>query len=173
MSLGLLRSLLLTDPLIILATAAFGAFNLLVSFFDEGGQKQLKVARAWSRALLTISGIQVKVIGLEKLDPKASYVFVSNHASFMDTPVVLAHIPAQFRFMAKEGLFQIPLLGHHLRRAGHIPVPKDDPREAIRAMANAGRIIRERGISILVFPEGGPLTHRTSGVQRGCLLHSH
>ncbi len=155
MSLGLLRSLLLTDPLIILATILFGAVNLVVSFFDKDGRKQLNIARAWSVALLKISRVRVQVIGLEKVDPAASYVFVSNHASFMDTPVVLAHIPSQFRFMAKEELFEIPLLGHHLRRAGHIPVPESDPRAAIRAMANAGKAIRERAISILVFPEGG------------------
>ena len=73
----------------------------------------------------------------------------------MDTPVVLANIPVQFRFLAKRELFKIPFLGHHLQTAGHIPVPRDNPREALKTMAESGRTIRERGISILIFPEGG------------------
>ena len=155
MSLGFLRALLITDPLIILATIVMGSINLVVSLFDHGGRKQLKVARAWSKLLLKISGVDVTVHGLEKIDLNGSYVFVSNHASYMDTPVVLGHIPVQFRFLAKQGLFSIPFLGNHLKRAGHLPVPKDNPRDAVKMMGEAGRIIRERGISILVFPEGG------------------
>jgi 1-acyl-sn-glycerol-3-phosphate acyltransferase len=155
MSLGLVRALLMTDPLIILATILMGSINLVVSIFDNGGRKQLKTARHWSRMLLRIAGVKVTLDGIDKIDPNGSYVFVSNHASFMDTPVVLAHIPVQFRFLAKQGLFSIPFLGNHLKRAGHLPVPRDNPREAVKMMAEAGRVIRERAISVLVFPEGG------------------
>jgi 1-acyl-sn-glycerol-3-phosphate acyltransferase len=105
--------------------------------------------------LLRISGVTVTVEGLDRIDPNAGYVVAANHASYMDTPVVLAHIPVQFRFMAKAGLFRIPLLGTHLKRAGHIAVPRENPREALRVMAEAARIIRERHTSVLVFPEGG------------------
>jgi 1-acyl-sn-glycerol-3-phosphate acyltransferase len=105
--------------------------------------------------LLWGSGVKVKVKGLEKIAPGGSYVFVSNHLSYMDTPVVLANIPVQFRFLAKSGLFQIPLLGTHLARAGHIPVPRDDARAAVKTMTTAAHAIRERGISLLIFPEGG------------------
>jgi 1-acyl-sn-glycerol-3-phosphate acyltransferase len=73
----------------------------------------------------------------------------------MDTPVVLANIPVQFRFLAKRGLFQIPFLGWHLTRAGHIPVPREDARAAVRTMTLAAQVIRERGVSLLIFPEGG------------------
>ena len=155
MSLGLLRALLITDPLIILATVVFGSASLAVSFFDSNGRRQLRIARAWSRALLRIAGVRVETIGAEKIDPNGSYVFASNHLSYMDTPVVLSQIPVQFRFLAKKSLFSIPFLGHHLARAGHIAVPKDNPREAVKSMSEAGRVIRERGISVLIFPEGG------------------
>jgi 1-acyl-sn-glycerol-3-phosphate acyltransferase len=73
----------------------------------------------------------------------------------MDTPVALAHIPVQFRFLAKRGLFQIPLLGSHLSRAGHIPVPREDPRAAVKTMQIAAETIRDKRISLLIFPEGG------------------
>jgi 1-acyl-sn-glycerol-3-phosphate acyltransferase len=155
MWLGFLRSLLITAPLIIVATIVYGSISLAVSFFDKTGVRQMLVARAWARMLLRIGGVQVTVHGLDKIDPGAGYVVVSNHASYMDTPVVLAHVPVQFRFLAKEGLFSIPFLGGHLRRAGHIPVPRGNPREALKTMADAGRVIRERRISVLIFPEGG------------------
>jgi 1-acyl-sn-glycerol-3-phosphate acyltransferase len=150
-----LRSLLFTDPLIILATIAFGAMSLIVSFFDPNRHKQNAMARGWARALLAISGVKVKVDGLEKIKEDGSYVFVSNHLSYMDTPVALANIPVQFRFLAKRGLFQIPFMGWHLARAGHIPVPRGDARAAVKTMTLAAQIVRDQQISLLIFPEGG------------------
>ena len=150
-----LRALFLIDPLIIACTIAYGSVNLVVSLFESTGRMQVSIARAWARMLLRVSFVRLRIEGLEKIDPKGSYVFVSNHLSYMDTPCILAAIPVQFRFMAKKGLFKIPFLGYHLSRAGHISVPRDNPREAVKSMAEAGRIIRERGISILIFPEGG------------------
>ena len=150
-----LRAYLVTAPLIILATIGFGLVSLVISLFETSGRKQIAVARVWARFLLWGSGVRVKIEGLEKIAPNGSYVFVSNHLSYMDTPVVLANIPVQFRFLAKRGLFQIPLLGTHLARAGHIPVPRGDARAAVRTMTTAAHVIRERGISLLIFPEGG------------------
>src|SRR5205807_9067013 len=138
-----LRAVFITDPLIVVATIVYGSVSLVASFFDETGRKQIAVARAWARMLLRVAGVRVTVEGLENIDPNGSYVFACNHASYMDTPVILAHIPVQFRFLAKEGLFKIPFLGDHLRRAGHIPVPRENPRAAVKTMAEAGRIIRE------------------------------
>ena len=152
---ALLRALLFTDPLVILATIAYGTAAFLVSFFDANGRRQIAVARAWSRALLRIGFIQVEVEGLEKIAPDGSYVFASSHLSYMDTPVVLANIPVQFRFLAKKGLFQVPFLGTHLARAGHIPVPREDPRAAVRTLTTSADAIRARGVSMLIFPEGG------------------
>ena len=155
MSPGLIRALLITDPLIILATIILGSINLAVSFFDDGGRKQVAIARFWSKVLIKIAGVKLEIEGLEKIDPQGSYVFVSNHVSYMDTPIVLGHIPVQFRFLAKKSLFSVPFLGYHLKRAGHLSVPRENPREALKTMAEAARVIRERGISVLIFPEGG------------------
>jgi 1-acyl-sn-glycerol-3-phosphate acyltransferase len=149
------RAYFITAPLIVLTTIVLGLLSLIVSLFESSGRKQIGVARCWARCLLRVSGVKVKVEGLEKVKPNGSYVFISNHLSYMDTPVVLANIPVQFRFLAKRGLFQIPLLGTHLARAGHVPVPRDDARAAVKTMTTAAQVIRERGISLLIFPEGG------------------
>jgi 1-acyl-sn-glycerol-3-phosphate acyltransferase len=150
-----LRGVLFADPAIVLATIFFGSISLLVSFFDQTGAVQIRVARAWARTLLRVSGVRVHVDGLERIDPAGSYVFISNHLSYMDTPVALSNIPVQFRFLAKRGLFQIPFLGTHLSRAGHIPVPREDPRASVKTMQVAAEKIREKKISLLIFPEGG------------------
>jgi 1-acyl-sn-glycerol-3-phosphate acyltransferase len=150
-----LRSLFITDPLIILATVIFGATSLIVSFFDPTRHKQNAMARAWARVLLAVSRVKVKVEGLEKIKEDGSYVFVSNHLSYMDTPVALANIPVQFRFLAKRGLFQIPFMGWHLARAGHIAVPRGDARAAVKTMTLAAQTVRDQQISLLIFPEGG------------------
>ena len=148
---------MVADPAIVLATILYGSLSLAISFFDRkrDGVAQHRVAQAWARMLLRVSGVRVHVEGLEQIDPGGKYVFISNHLSYMDTPVVLAHIPVQFRFLAKRGLFQIPLLGTHLGRAGHIPVPREDPRAAVKTLQVAAEKIREKNISLLIFPEGG------------------
>ena len=145
-----------SSPLvIILATLFFGAVSFIVSFFDDSGKTQAAVANVWGQVLLLVCGVRVEVEGLQHIDPQGSYIFMANHTSYMDTPVVLANISVQFRFLAKRGLFQIPFLGSHLHRAGHIPVPRDDPRAAVKTLQLAAETIQKKKISLLVFPEGG------------------
>ena len=150
-----LRAWLITDPLIVIATVFFATISMVVSLFDNAGRRQAGVARAWSQVLLFVSGVRVRIEGADKISPGGSYVFASNHASYMDTPAALANIPVQFRFMAKKGLFSIPFLGWHLARAGHIPVFRDNPRAAVKTLGLAAEAIQKHGISLIVFPEGG------------------
>jgi 1-acyl-sn-glycerol-3-phosphate acyltransferase len=150
-----IRAILITDPLIILATALYGTASLAASLVDASGRAQHRIACAWARMLLRIAGARVQVEGLEHIQPGGSYVFISNHLSFMDIPAVLPSIPVQFRFLAKQGLFRVPFIGYHLARAGHIPVHRADPRASVKTMNDAAHIVRDRGVSILVFPEGG------------------
>lgn len=148
-------SLCVVDPLIILATIAYGTVSLASSIGDVEHRRQTRVARRWARTLLRIAGARLTLEGLENIHPDGSYVFASNHLSFMDTPVVLSCIPVHFRFLAKAGLFNIPFLGWYLRRAGHIAVPRDDPRAALKTLSKAAETLRKLSISLLVFPEGG------------------
>jgi 1-acyl-sn-glycerol-3-phosphate acyltransferase len=150
-----LRSLFLTTPLIALATIAMGTFSIVGSLFDGSGYSQHWLARIWGKMLLAASFIRVRVEGLEKLDPNGNYVFVANHASLMDIPAILSRLPHQFRFFAKKGLFSIPFLGTHLKRAGHLPVDRSNARNSLKSMSEGAHMITKRGISVLLFPEGG------------------
>jgi 1-acyl-sn-glycerol-3-phosphate acyltransferase len=150
-----LRALLFTAPAIVLATIVMGSVSLTCSLWDRAGNAQHRVARVWAGMLLSLGFIRCEVYGIEKLDPAQSYVLVANHASYMDTPAVLSCVPLQFRFFAKKGLFSVPFMGWHLRRAGHLPVVRDDPRASIKSMSEGARMIAETGVSLLLFPEGG------------------
>lgn len=161
---GYLFAIAVKAPLICLSTIVMGSISFCCSLFDKTGNTQHLVARAWSRQLLAIGGVRVRIEGLENIDPAGSYIFVSNHVSFMDTPVLMANIPVQFRFLAKRGLFQIPFLGNHLHRAGHIPIPRDDIRGMLKALSQAAEAVRKHKICLVIFPEGGR-THDGLGLQ--------
>ena len=150
-----LRSLFFSIPLIVLSTIVMGTLSLIASFFDRTGNSQHRLARIWAKILLAVSFIRVRTEGLEKLDPHGSYVFVANHSSYMDIPAILSRLPHQFRFFAKKGLFKIPFLGTHLHRAGHMPVDRSSARASLKTMSQGAHIISQRGISMLLFPEGG------------------
>jgi 1-acyl-sn-glycerol-3-phosphate acyltransferase len=150
-----LRGALIADPAIILSTIGFSCVSVFSSFFDSTGRVPALIASRWAKFLLWASGVQVSVEGLHNIDPAGSYIFMANHTSYIDTPVVLANIFVQFRFLAKRGLFQIPFLGTHLSRAGHIPVPRDDPRAAVKTLHIAAETVQKNKISLLIFPEGG------------------
>jgi len=146
---------LFSTPLIALATVVMGTFSMIASLFDGTGKSQHWLARVWGRMLLAVSFIRVRGEGLEKLDPNGSYVFVANHGSYMDIPAMLTVLPQQFRFFAKHSLYRIPFMGTHLKRAGHLPVDRTNIRASLKSMSEGAQIVKERGISVLLFPEGG------------------
>jgi 1-acyl-sn-glycerol-3-phosphate acyltransferase len=151
----ILRNLFISYPGIIVATIIFGTASLVVSFFASTGRTQHRLSRHWARWLLRACGLRLKVEGAGNVAPGGSYVFVSNHRSYLDSAIVLPRIDVQFRFFAKHSVFYWPLIGYHLKRAGHLPVHYTNPRESLKSMSAAARVIQERGISILLFPEAG------------------
>jgi len=152
---ALFWSLFFVSPAIVASTFLHGVVSLVAALFDSTGRVQFKVARVWGRSLLWITGVKVEAEGLDRLQPGVPYVLVANHLSYMDTPVLLPNVPGEFRFLAKSGLFQIPFMGWHLHRAGHIPVPLGDPRASVKTLTRSAEMIRRRRISLVIFPEGG------------------
>lgn len=148
------RSLLVTAPLIFLYTGVMGTLSLASSVFDASGRVQHACSRIWARMILWTSRVKLHVSGLEHLSSDIPYVFCVNHQSHMDTPILLAALPFQFRFTPKKQLFRYPFLGWHLRRSGHVPIDRENPHAAVRSLREAAEAIR-RGTSVLIFPEGG------------------
>jgi 1-acyl-sn-glycerol-3-phosphate acyltransferase len=81
-------------------------------------------------------------------------VYVVNHLSLFDTPVLYQSLPFQFRILAKKELFGYWFLGWHLRRSGQIPVVLENARASIRSLHRAVETLR-KGLSLVIFPEGG------------------
>jgi 1-acyl-sn-glycerol-3-phosphate acyltransferase len=155
MSLSHLYSLLVKCPLIALSTMVMATLSVTATLFRRDGVLAHKIACAWGRMLLGIGGVKVSVEGAGNLSSDGCYVLTPNHLSYMDTPSLLGGIPIPFRFLAKDELFQIPFLGHHLHRAGHIPVPLGDARASLKVLTHTAHVVRKQNLSVLVFPEGG------------------
>lgn len=152
--LGYARSLLITGPLIFLYTGIMGSISVASSLLDSRGRVQHACARTWSRMILWTSRVRLRVSGLENIRPGVPYVLCVNHQSHMDIPIVLAALPFQFRFAAKKQLFRYPFLGWHLRRSGHVPIDRENPRAAVKSLRDAADKIRQ-GTPVVIFPEGG------------------
>ena len=150
-----LRSILISAPLVIASTILMGTVALVCSMWDHEGDIQHGIARRWSRMLLAFAFARCRVTGMEKIHPHGSYVLVANHASYMDIPAILATVPLQMRFFAKKGLFSVPFLGWYMRRAKYFEVARDDVRARLKSMAEGAKLMKERGVSVLLFPEGG------------------
>ena len=142
-------------PGIVVSTILCGTVSQIVAMFDQSSRAQIRVARSWARSLLWVVGAKVEVEGLENVKGVQQCVWASNHVSYMDTPVMLGYIPVQFFFLAKSELFKIPFMGWHLERAGHVSVPIEDPKASLRTLAQAAKLVTERNVSVLFFPEGG------------------
>lgn len=111
-------------------------------------------ARTWGRWILRISGTPVILEGLDNVRLDAPQIFVSNHVSWFDVFALAAYIPKRYRFVAKEELGRIPVFGQAWKAAGHISVNRSDRAQAVRALEDFGRLIREDRSSIVIFPEG-------------------
>jgi 1-acyl-sn-glycerol-3-phosphate acyltransferase len=149
-----LRSYFIWDPLIWLYTIVLGALSLCCSLFDRSGRVQHGFARLWAKVILRTIGAHVSVEGFEKIDTSKAHVYVVNHLSALDIPVLYAHLPFQFRILAKRELFHYPFMGWHLRRSGQIPVDLENPKKSIRSLHRAVDAIRNQ-MPLVIFPEGG------------------
>jgi len=149
-----IRTFLVTPPLSAFCFSMFWLSGIVVDWFDRSKTGLHYVARFWSRLLLRTAGVRVVTEGLERIPKDGHYVYVSNHLSLADTPIMCACLPTRFRFLAKESLMKIPIIGGHLRRGGHIAVTREDARGAARSLAEAAGVLKKKLASILIFAEG-------------------
>jgi 1-acyl-sn-glycerol-3-phosphate acyltransferase len=145
------RTVFFLIPAITIYTIVFGTASIVSTFFDRHGHFAHKCARAWSWCILKTTGVRVTVRGLERLTPGKTYVFVSNHQSIYDTPVLFASLPYQLRIIAKESLANFPVLGWHLKRGRHLFVDRRNPELSI---LTRWRSLVSEGLSLMIFAEG-------------------
>jgi 1-acyl-sn-glycerol-3-phosphate acyltransferase len=141
-------------PLMALSTAFFGCISLVCGVWDRSGRQQHFVARMWATTFLWIARSPVEIVGAEKLKHHPVAVYASNHLSYMDTPVLFAKLPFQFRILAKQGLWKLPFVGWYLKRSGQVPIDSRSPRSAVAGLLR-GVAALKTGMPLVLFPEGG------------------
>jgi 1-acyl-sn-glycerol-3-phosphate acyltransferase len=139
-------------PSIAVYTIVLGTASLMGSLVERRGRFAHGCARTWSWLILATTGVSVDVRGLDRLNPARTYIFVSNHQSIYDIPVIFANLPYQLRIIAKESLGSFPFLGWHLRRSGHLLVDRKRPDRA--GILGRWRALVKEGLSLIIFPEG-------------------
>ena len=146
------RTVFYLIPAIALYTIVLGAASIVSSLFDRRGYFAHQCARAWSWLILKTTRVRVTLDGLDRITPGTTYVFVSNHQSHYDTPVIFRSLPFQLRIIAKESLSRFPVLGWHLKRGGHLFVDREHPdREGI---LRRWRALLSEGLSLIIYAEG-------------------
>ena len=107
----------------------------------------------WSKGILNVTGVRLSVEGLDNIPKDGPCVFVANHRSYYDIPLLLAGLDEPYGILAKEELGKIPLLNRWMKLLGCVFVQRDDVRASVRALNDATAIV-ESGRSFIIFPEG-------------------
>ena len=148
----ILYQYLIGFPLIVLSTL-FTAVFTIVCFPWKNGKAPRAVQIFWSRSVIRLLLLPIKVTGRENVDPKQSYVFVANHQSFLDVFAVYGWLPNNFKWLMKKEIRRVPFVGTACAVAGHIFVDRSNPRAALQSMEKVKKELVD-GISTVIFPEG-------------------
>jgi len=110
--------------------------------------------RAWSAWILRAAGVKVRIEGVENLPDNSAQVLVVNHESWFDVWALSAHLPVNFRFVAKKELGTIPIFGRAWKNCGHVSVDRSDNAAAIQSMDGAMTRLTTEALTLIMFPEG-------------------
>ena len=136
-------------------TILFGVAVILFSPFDyKKGRILGFIVKYWAKTIFKTMNINVRVIGLDKLDRNADYIFAPNHASSLDIPLILGFLPFWIVPISKIELKWVPFLGWAMQAAGHVFVDRRDHEKAMLSIAKIKNSLLKNPRSILIFPEG-------------------
>lgn len=138
--------------LIIIITIAF-ALSVIIAMFIKGKKVFYKFAKIWSKLLLRISNIKINIYNTADINNQNSYVYISNHSSLLDIPILLSILNLNTRIMYKEELEKIPIFGYCLKLSPFISVKREDKENALESFRNSIEAIKQND-SVIIFPEG-------------------
>ena len=125
----------------------------LYLLLGPAGRRGDRAAKQWSRLVLTLCGIRMRVTGLEQMKDIRAGILVANHASYIDPVVLMAAIPPDFRFVAKRRLADYPLIGTVIRKAGHVTIEKADVSQRLAGAEDIAGLLGQDAL-LMIFPEG-------------------
>lgn len=139
---------------VVMVTVPAALVTVLLGLFDPHGKHVYFIGRFWAWLILALGGVAIRVYGLEGLDARQRYLFMVNHQSNIDIPVLLQSLPGfQLRWIAKRELLWVPFFGWAMWAGKHIAVDRTDGAGALSSLKKAARRMAS-GISVVVFPEG-------------------
>jgi 1-acyl-sn-glycerol-3-phosphate acyltransferase len=141
-------------PVFFVYTLALSLIIIVYGAFRPTSPVHDGIVRHWARVFLWVPPVRVTVEGAEHVDPDQRYVVASNHLSIFDIPLLLRVLPVKGRFLSKQEVFRIPLLGRAMRTIGIIEIDRASGSSSRQAIVNGIRVGAERGYSFIVFPEG-------------------
>jgi 1-acyl-sn-glycerol-3-phosphate acyltransferase len=136
-----------------LSTLIAGPPGLLIALITGNVMPLYWVATRLGHLGVRLAGVRIEVRGSEHLQPGRNYIFMSNHASNLDPPVLIPVIPGRCSVLVKKELFRIPILGIGMRVADLVPVDRSDREAAIESVNAAIKVLRQ-GLHMVIFPEG-------------------
>jgi len=136
-----------------LSTLIVGPPGLLIALVTGNARPLYWMATRLGRLGVQLAGVRIGVIGSEHLQPGQNYIFMSNHVSNLDPPVLIPIIPGRCSVLVKKELFRLPILGTGMKVADLVPVDRGD-REAAIESVNAAIKVLQQGLHMVVFPEG-------------------
>jgi len=140
--------------LIVIHTLICSTIGLVVIFIDRSFTLYHYLAKIFPLGILIISGVRVKVSGMENINRKNVYVFASNHSSQLDITALQWGVPNRLSMIFKKELARIPFFGWQLYLGPYVVVDRKDPQAAMKSLKEAKKVMDEKKISVLVFPEG-------------------
>jgi 1-acyl-sn-glycerol-3-phosphate acyltransferase len=138
-----------------IATLIIGGSCVIAAIFhvrDRAGSVYDLAPRVWSKVVLFVTGVSVRVHNESAVDLSRPHIFVSNHISWYDIPALASFLP-RTKFVAKAELFKIPVFGPAMRAVGMIEIERQNRKAAFAAYDGAAKQIKD-GNSVIVFPEG-------------------
>lgn len=140
--------------LLCLLTIPYSLLMVTTGMLDWSGRIAYRLARGWSKGVLFLGGIRVRVSGEDQLDLNQAYVFMANHQSNVDIPVLISALPRfQLRWVAKRELLWVPFFGWGFWGCHMITIDRNSLRDAKSSIQQASRKLAD-GLSLVVFPEG-------------------
>ena len=148
---------LLRTCLAVLFTCVFTFLGALIGFpatWLTGSADTLYAIAMWiARSGLNIAGVRIEIDGLDQIDQDATYIFMCNHVSNLDPPILIPKLPRRTSVLVKKELFQVPILGRAMLMGDLVPVDRRNREAAVNSMRDAEQVMA-RGLNMTVFPEG-------------------
>ena len=138
---------------VVIVTMFDSVLVILFSIFIPGIYNYYKHYKRWSKSLLFLCGIKLSLKGMEHLKAGETYIYISNHSTLFDIPIILSAIKDNVRIFYKKELEKVPVFGFALKKSPFIPIARAKGREAIASLEEALSAIRQN-VSVLLFPEG-------------------